>query len=1304
MTEQFKANLNAHQVLQKDQHNVNVPHIITSANNQLLKRVQAQSKETINGKRSLQTERITPNIKSKQQPQSELRNINPLGGQIYFEGQVDTFQPIKFENHKLSRDSSPVIGIRNMQTLEISNNKNQKQQQLTHRTAMPSETMNKNFDFPVQSKNYVNQNQNTTPTYMTSKQTEHAAMIGAQIILNQYLKIQSQNNNQESTKHSNKDTSANQIQFKKSKRDKLMPRKQIIEKAKDQIVSQVMRNQENVSQDSSMNSQFLPTIQQAKIITNQKIYTHSSNNNNVSQVQQSTVLLGGLNGISSIKHDKKKSSYMGNEYDNTSATKPTSTKNTHKNLISFIEEQKKFANEFTKIQTQPDQYVNNNISHNVMYSPQPNQEIRHAKSFINKLDIRDRETIDQKKNGSFFQFKSNEKLDQVARFNNKYRIVEGLHRSLIQKTQTTVNTVTLQLPQIKPLPQINNLNRNEIETDQTVPSARQSVISDNQEALYSQQNQQTLVEQPYFNINYRQQQSFYIQDCQLSPHQIFPEQSQSNKALRTGEIIMPFSGRKMFSHVLDKELKQQSQQSQNPPSQGDDCTSSQYGGNPVSQNNTYIDIRRLDISNHAVSANKIRDPKSKSFTLKKLQLQQQKITPRIDESVLMRMTSNQQLRNETVAREDQLKNTKIKQIHERRNQQKLVLNKASINFEDKKDQDEIPLRDKNNNTKQSSISYISGFLKQKLQFKSPRVDTRNDTGNQFESIMIQSMALSTQQSCTNILQKHSHSCLANKESELKLRTRNATLLNMNTTELTQTEVTENWRNKQDEPGRVSMDAIKFHKTPMGTYKIDFDSKQQRLKMLLNQKGSSMSSSFARECKDRIKQMFQQTKKLPAMTLLKHGQSHRLQFSRRQNMEYRPLVILIFSDLVGVLESQWDQQEKKKINHKLYLKRQFLSFLKDLLEQYQVALYIDVRGKDKYQYIKEILLQKEEYYFDGLYTFNHEETQQNSRIDIDQILIDFGVLDNNGKSRQKSVVKCIQGIKYEEFQQPPPEEEIEAEEENIQVVKSPDYELIDSLRQAQYQIESGDVKVLNIIVGQSQFNLESVLKVIREDNYQVNKYVKRHDFNINMLSNAVDLAGYYGQLNPVLDFQEQQACLKFEQYQPDIKIAGLLAGLRDKNAYIKNEKAKYFNQYRTKYRIAHEINNNNMINAMLESSMMSSHDQSQYHTIDNNANNNNLNSSGSQIQMSPDFLNMPYFQVKSFDNSPKKIYKQTVIEEEDDFYDNDNSQYMNAEILNFKDSTIVIGTRNNFVIDDYVLIDQRVVKSACRNVLQWLCKK
>lgn len=60
-------------------------------------------------------------------------------------------------------------------------------------------------------------------------------------------------------------------------------------------------------------------------------------------------------------------------------------------------------------------------------------------------------------------------------------------------------------------------------------------------------------------------------------------------------------------------------------------------------------------------------------------------------------------------------------------------------------------------------------------------------------------------------------------------------------------------------------------------------------------------------------MFYLTKKLPAMTAQKQGQTLRIGFSRRQNMENKPLIIIIFSDLIGLLDSCWDATKRKNIN-------------------------------------------------------------------------------------------------------------------------------------------------------------------------------------------------------------------------------------------------------------------------------------------------------------------------------------------------------------------------------------------------------
>ena len=59
------------------------------------------------------------------------------------------------------------------------------------------------------------------------------------------------------------------------------------------------------------------------------------------------------------------------------------------------------------------------------------------------------------------------------------------------------------------------------------------------------------------------------------------------------------------------------------------------------------------------------------------------------------------------------------------------------------------------------------------------------------------------------------------------------------------------------------------------------------------------------------------------------------------MEDKPLVVLVFSQLVGLVESNVDLQDRKKLNWKLYLKKGLVKFLKDILELYQVTLFLDL---------------------------------------------------------------------------------------------------------------------------------------------------------------------------------------------------------------------------------------------------------------------------------------------------------------------------------------------------------------------------
>ena len=56
-------------------------------------------------------------------------------------------------------------------------------------------------------------------------------------------------------------------------------------------------------------------------------------------------------------------------------------------------------------------------------------------------------------------------------------------------------------------------------------------------------------------------------------------------------------------------------------------------------------------------------------------------------------------------------------------------------------------------------------------------------------------------------------------------------------------------------------------------------------------------------KSEIQELFSNTKKLPAMTSQKHGQTQRIFFHRRKDMWKKNLVIINFTDIIGIVEEQ-----------------------------------------------------------------------------------------------------------------------------------------------------------------------------------------------------------------------------------------------------------------------------------------------------------------------------------------------------------------------------------------------------------------
>jgi hypothetical protein len=96
-----------------------------------------------------------------------------------------------------------------------------------------------------------------------------------------------------------------------------------------------------------------------------------------------------------------------------------------------------------------------------------------------------------------------------------------------------------------------------------------------------------------------------------------------------------------------------------------------------------------------------------------------------------------------------------------------------------------------------------------------------------------------------------------------------------------------------------------------------------------------------EFRHKIKQKFLKSKKLPANTPQKYGQTMRIGFTRRQDMERRPLVLITFSELFGHFESESLPRDPEFILHRLFIKRNVPHFLDELLHRSQVALFLDV---------------------------------------------------------------------------------------------------------------------------------------------------------------------------------------------------------------------------------------------------------------------------------------------------------------------------------------------------------------------------
>eukprot|EP00347_Sterkiella_histriomuscorum_P011348 403372797 len=1277
MTDQFMSSLNTQSILapnnQYQQQQIFIPHIITSSNPIQLKKnlISPSNISTKNAHNKLLLSNMTTNNASvNDKSQQNLTSQYQLQ-QIHQDVQNPNVQQYQHKSTALkSRDSSPInsqqpessVSISNLNLISIENStKSPIQQQQQHAQHFNHVNSNNN----QQQSNVVNTNQ----IYLNSKQAEQAAILGAQIILNQYIKIQQKAGtsnksnlkergatldiNQDQTNNSKNSQSFNTN--KQKKRDKMLPKKKALEKAREQIISQ--------------NSQFLPHIQQAKLISNQKTHSQQQNQNHtINQqptqlgTQQVPIVIGSFKGIPTVRntnqmtiiqsnHQKKKSLSQ----NDTESVLKNVNRNTHKNLMTFIEEQKRYAQDMiVNIQSK---------TSNIPLIGQ-HRDVRHAKSFVNKLEMKDRVNGGVKFHrgfnnvaaGNFFQIKSSDQalnqsfIQQQMMFENEQQDSENqIVKSNYDQQNLVMSANGFSLPKINQ-PYVDR-SKGEI------ISARHSVLSYETDAQYFNHNL-SLNNKPTLQLN-DQDQLISYQNHLMS---IFPDQSTSSKQINSSSNINPNLLKSIDALPFTNNRKRLSN---NPSELGGDINNNLIMsslGNDRNHANRKSQSQLATIAqNHMLSPKNNNQNQNESSGMNKNQTS----------SVIVQSTKN-----------DYQKYSEAKQLQNFQNQ---IKSEEQQQLSNRKQNNPISNYQKFEQSRNSTTSLISGFLKQKLKFKSPREDdSKLGQVTMLDSIMIQSMALSTQQSCQNILKKTTQKsliqcvCNCNTDSNSFINDGDASTPdindqdqnsikaylaplssrnNDNTIEITNTQnkhlLTSRYQQQSNNICRFCSQqkiSLKYQKnrTPLGTYSIDFNSKkQQRLKMLLNKKVSNISISQIGECKDFIKQLFQQTKKLPASTTQKLNQTMRIGFSRRQNMENKPLIILIFNDLVGLMESQFDQVDKKLINYKMF----------------------------------------------------------------------FG----------KIIV--LQGIKHERVNELSQQNEAyNARQETVNV-----------MRQSQYQITtsfplSPKLSIQNIFIGQSPYNLETLNQHLLQIN-DVTSYKNVRvisDLNLTLNENCLDLPQYFKNHNDLIDVLDYQIQQKLDTLQPDLKISGLLSGLKAQNLNIATEMRKYVNYYKSKYKLIQEnpniqqkavedlgfvysaLSSNGINTANYQSVSIDDGDNIFQQQQFSSTKVNNLEQNNIQDQTRTTFI--PRFDEYnlSFDkqhiSNSNKQQQKILVNDDEDCYENGNikepteQQNQEQKRKDIDPKIIIIGYRNNNIIDDYVLVEQKSVKSTCINVLDWLSKR
>ncbi len=61
------------------------------------------------------------------------------------------------------------------------------------------------------------------------------------------------------------------------------------------------------------------------------------------------------------------------------------------------------------------------------------------------------------------------------------------------------------------------------------------------------------------------------------------------------------------------------------------------------------------------------------------------------------------------------------------------------------------------------------------------------------------------------------------------------------------------------------------------------------------------------------------------------------------MEHKPLIIVMFSELLGYFESEQCLKDKENLQHKIYFRKGVTMMIDELLSRAQIALFIDVHS-------------------------------------------------------------------------------------------------------------------------------------------------------------------------------------------------------------------------------------------------------------------------------------------------------------------------------------------------------------------------